>query len=267
MDLDQLLNEVRPNLNEASKVPEDTAKLIKNIDSLTLNMALKRVDKISAHMKTLASRAQGNVKTLILRGAKSAFDKSRKEATEFRKKFDDDVNQYVEKTVTLIQSAKNEVDAQDKIDKNAPKFQNFFNKMTENIISEYEKFDDGLVRRNPISLDISKIQDEGRRNAAKEYYELSTVLIEYYVRELLKVRVVLSIFQVFLSRVRKQVEYKEVVTTELPFIFKGFIRNKLGAETGKYLVAHVEKYYSTTERNKEEFQKFENLMNDLLGIK
>lgn len=266
MDLDQLLSEVKP-LNEASKVPEDTEKLIKNIDSLTLNMALKRVDKISDHMKSLASRAEGNVKTLILRGAKSAFEKSRKEASEFRKKFDDDVNVYVDKTIKLLQSAKNEVDAREKIDKNAPKFQNFFDRMTENILSEYEKFDDGLVKRNPISLNIDAIKDEGRRNAAKSYYELSTILIEYYVRELLKIRVVLSIFQIFLSRVVKQVEYKDVVTDELSFIFKGFIRNKLGAETGKYLVAHVEKYYSTTERNKEEFAKFENLMNNLLGIK
>lgn len=262
MDLEQLLSDIKPSLNEA-KVPDDTEKFIKNIESLRLNMALKRVDNISSFMRSLASQTRGPVKDLILKGAKGAFEKSRKEASEFRKQFDDDVNKYVEKTVNLLNKSKNEVDAADKIDKNAPKFHNFFDSMTDNIVKKYEEFDDGLAKRSTISLNTDRL----KTNEEKKYSEMAGMLVEYYVRELLKIRVVLSTFQVFLARVVKQVEYKDSVTQELPFIFKSFIRNKFGAVTGEYLVAHVDKYYTTTEHSKEEFAKFENLMNDLLGIK
>ena len=264
MNLDEFLEDIRPEaqLSEASE--QDTEKFIKNLESVRLNVALKNRERIAAHMKQLANSVRGTVKTVILRGAVSAFENSRKEATNLRHRLDDEVKKYVDKTVDLLSKAEDEEDARNKLDKNETKFRNIFDKFTDMVIDEYEKSNTGLVKRNNVGINTNKLETAEERN----YAQLADQIIEYYVSELLKIRAILSTFQTFLARVRKKAgqNYDEVLIDRFPSMFKAYLRGKFGINTGQYLVAHLNKYYSSTNDRKEEFNKFENLLNNLLGV-
>lgn len=264
MNLDEFLEDIRPEaqLSEASE--QDTEKFIKNLESVRLNVALKNKDRIAAHMKQLAGTVRGTVKTIILRGAVSAFENSRKEATELRHKINDEINRYADKTAELLTKAEDKQDAINKIDKNEPKFRNIFDKFTDMVINEYESNNTGLVKRNNVGINVNKLETAEERN----YAQLADQIIEYYVSELLKIRAILSTFQTFLARVRKKTgqNYDDALLREFPPMFKSYLKGKFGVSTGQYLVAHLDKYYSSTNDRKEEFNKFENLLNNLLGM-
>jgi ribosomal protein L17 len=216
-------------------------------------------------MKQLASSVRGTVKTIILRGAVSAFKNSRIEATNLRHKINDEINKYVDKTVDLLTKAENEQDAIDKIDKNEPKFRNIFDKFIDMIIKEYNENNTGLVKRNNVGINVNKLETAEERN----YAQLADQITEYYVSELLKIRAILSTFQTFLARVIKKTDnnYDAALLKEFPPMFKSYLRGRFNDEnTGKYLVAHLDKHYDSTNDKSEEFNKFENLLNNLLGI-
>lgn len=265
MNLDNFLEDIKPiaRLDEATE--QDTEKLIKNLDSIRLNMALKNKDRISAHMKQLATSVRGTVKSVILRGAVSAFKNSRDEAVELRKKLDSQIDDYVDRTVSLLSKSENESEAERKIDRNDAKFRNIFDKFTDMIIGNYKEVNVEIVKRNTIGINANKLES----NEEKTYVELADNIIEYYVSELLKIRAILSTFQTFLARVRKKTddEYDSVLMKKFPPMFKSYLKGKFGIEVGKYLVAHVDKWYSSTNDRKEEFAKFENMINDLLGVR
>src|SRR6056297_1713518 len=131
MDLNEFLEDIKPEaqLSEASE--QDTEKFIKNLDSVRLNVALKNKDRIASHMKQLANSVRGPVKTVILRGAVSAFKNSRDEDHNLRQNINDEINRYADKTAELLTKAQDENDAVDKIDKNETKFRNIFDKFTD----------------------------------------------------------------------------------------------------------------------------------------
>lgn len=265
MNLENFLEDIKPiaKLDEATE--QDTEKLIKNLDSLRLNMAIKNKDRISAHMKQLAQSVRGTVKAVILKGAVSAFKNSRTEAVDLRKKLDSQIDDYVKKTVDLLTKAEDETEAERKIDRNDAKFRNIFDKFTDMIVGSYKEVNVEIVKRNTVGINANKLESKEEQ----AYAELADNIIEYYVSELLKLRAVLSTFQTFLARVRKKTgeEYDSVLMRKFPPMFKSYLKGKFGLEVGKYLVAHVDKWYSSTNDRKEEFAKFENMINDLLGVR
>lgn len=262
MNLDEFLDDLKPEIKNLNEAEEDTEKFIKNIDKVRLNQALKNVDRISAYMMQLASGVRGIVKTSILQGAVGAFKRSRDEAAQLRRSINDNINQYVNKTIELLGKAEDERDARNKLDKNAPKFENIFEKMTTMVLDKYDTIDDGLVKRSSVILNPDKLDGPEE----KKYNDLAGNIVEFYVREVLKIRTVLSTFQTFLARVRNKTEFDDAVMDILPRVFKSYIKNKFGTTTGQYLVAHIDKWYHSTNDRKEAFKRFENLINRLLGV-
>jgi hypothetical protein len=262
MNLEEFLTDIKPEATLFEEVEQDTEKFIKNIEKVRLNMALKNADRIENFMKQLGSPVRGVVKSTILRGAVSAFTNSRAEVSTLITNLNDQINQYADKTSTLLDHALNQAEAKEKIDKNVPKFENIFDMMTQMILEKYDAFDEGLIKRNTIGINTDRLENKEE----VRYAELSDKIIEYYVRELLKIRAVLSAFQTFVARVKKRTQYPDVVHEKFPPIIRGFVATKFGERTGRYLVAHVDKYYSSTNDRKEEFRKFENLLNKLLGV-
>lgn len=262
MNLDEFLENIKPEIKLNEEKEQNTEQLIKNLDKERLNVALKNADRINVHMKQLGSSVSGPLKNLILQGAVSAFKKSRAEALDVVKKVDDKINDYADKTVKLLEKAESSEEAEMKIDKNEAKFRDVLDNLTAMILEEFGDASEDLVKRNSVAINTDRLKGAEER----KYHDLSNQIIEYYVRELLKIRSVLSAFQTMLARVRKNTEYDYVVMDRIPPIFESYVKGKFGLETGKYLVAHVKKYYNSTNDRKAEFEKFENLINYLLGV-
>jgi hypothetical protein len=110
----------------------------------------------------------------------------------------------------------------------------------------------------------------------KKYYERSLEIIEYFVIQTMLLRIVFSCIQTIIARIASKVKLSKVDDAErkskesgniLVRFFKNYVENKYGASIGKYLSTYVEDYYHSTDDQKEQFTKFENLVNILIGIK
>jgi F0F1-type ATP synthase membrane subunit a len=110
----------------------------------------------------------------------------------------------------------------------------------------------------------------------RKYHDRALEIIEYFVIQTMLMRIVLSMIQTIIARIASKIKLSKVDDAErkakastdvLIKFFRNFVENKFGNEVGKYLSTYVEDYYQSTQDQKEQFVKFENLVNVLIGIK
>lgn len=269
------INENNPLLSEEVKSPEEeakeTEKFIKNINKVRFNLMFKNIQRISQFMNDLGSSVRGVVKSTILSGTMELFKQSRERSQQFRKSKEETIKNYVEKFYDKLNTENSLAQFIEDVE-----FERIaFEKIMENVSASMLA---GVSNNDQLTFFTTQFLKKEMLQSAEErkYHERSLELIEYFVIETMKLRVVFSCIQTIIARLVSKVKLSKVEDADrkanemgkvLIKFYKQFVENKYGTAIGSYLSTYVEDYYHSTDDKKEQFTKFENIINVVLGIK
>lgn len=278
MDLDNFLDNVcsgKEIIKEENQSDEqqdkETEKLIKGLKKMRFNSMFKNVDRISSFMADQGATVRGVVKKTILTGAKDLFKQSRERSVAFRKTKDDAINKYVEVIMGKLKLEGSVESVIEEVEFERITFEKIMEQMSDSLLV-------GMKNNDKLTYFMTQFLKTEMLESPEEkkYHERAVELIEYFVIQTMLLRIVLSSIQTIIARVASKVRLSKVENAEqkskevgkiLVKFFKNYTESKYGAAIGKYLSTYVEDYYQSSKDRKEQFTKFENIINKLLGIK
>lgn len=278
MNLDNFLDNVcdgKPLIKEEAQSKDEqnkeTEKLIKGLKKMRFNSMFKNVDRISDFMVDQGSTVRGVVKKTILAGAKDLFKQSRERSVAFRKTKEDTINKYVEVIVGKLELEGSLDSVKEETEFERITFEKIMEQMSDSLLV-------GMNNNDKLTFFMTQFLKTDMLESSEErkYHDRAVELIEYFVIQTMLLRIVLSSIQTIIARVASKVRLSKVENAEekskevgkiLIKFFKNYTESKYGAAIGKYLSTYVEDYYQSSKDRKEQFTKFENIINKLLGIK
>jgi len=274
MDLDNFLNGVTSPILEATDQIDDikeTEKFIKSIKKVRFNALFKNINRIHTFMIEQGATVRGLVKKTILTGAMKLFEQSRERSQEYRKKKNDLINKYSDSLVDKIKVQGTLAGVVEDAEFERMAFEKIMEQVSDSVLA-------GISNNDQLTFFVTQFLKTDMLQSPEErkYHDRAIELIEYFVIQTMLLRIVLSCIQTIIARVVSKIKLSktdqcdkkaEEVGKVLIKFFKTFVEHKFGAEIGKYLSTYVEDYYQSTDDDKKQFTKFENLVNILLGIK
>ena len=275
MDLDNFLNDVNaPFLVEAEESGDemkDTEKFIKSIKKVRFNAMFKNLERIHNFMFESGATVRGVVKKTILNGAMHLFEQSRKRSQDFRKSKNDMINKYVESILGKIKLEGSLSSVIEDAEFERMTFEKIMEQMSDSVFA-------GVTNNDKLTFFVTQFlkTDMLQTPEERKYHERALEIIEYFVIQTMLLRIVFSCIQTILARVVSKIKLSktsdaqkksEEVGKVLIKFFKNYTEHKYGSAIGKYLSTYVEDFYQSTDDDKKQFTKFENIINILLGIK
>lgn len=278
MNLDNFLNDVHSgkSLMEAEVLSQDeqakeTEKFIKNLKKVRFNAMFKNIDRISQFMIDQGATVRGVVKKTILTGAMELFKQSRERSQNYRKQKDEMINKYVD---TMVDKIKIEGSLSSVIEE--AEFERItFEKIMEQVSASVLA---GATNNDQLTFFITQFLKVEMLDTPEErkYHDRAVEIVEYFVIQTMLIRIVLSSIQTIIARIVSKIRLSKVddadkkskeVGKVLIKFFRNYVESKYGAAIGKYLSTFVDDYYHSSKDRKEQFTKFENIINKMLGIK
>ena len=274
MDLNTFLDDVSSNNLVEEKVSDeikDTERFIRNIDNVRFNIMFKNLNRISAYMHDAGMEVRGVVKNILIDGAKNLFKQSKERSTEYRKSKNNLINKYVDGFIKSLKLEGSVKDFEESVEFNRLEFEKMMEAIIDPTISN-------VAGNEQMTFFVTQFLRDKMLDGAVErkYYQNATKLIEYFVVETMKIRIVFSIIQTIIARIVSKVKLSKVNDAERKSVkvgnilikfFKDYVRDKFGNSIGNYLSSYVENYYASTKDRKEQFTKFEGIIHTLLGLK
>lgn len=264
------INEEVQNLSPEEQLKE-TEKLIKGLKKVRFNMMFKNQDRIADFMRNQGATVRGVVKKTILTGAVKLFKQSRDRSQEFRKGKDDVINKYVDAFMAKLNMEGSLASVIEDAEFERITFEKIMEQMSDVVLA-------GVSNNDQLTFFITQFLKTDMLESPEErkYYDRAVEIIEYFVIQTMLLRIVLSSIQTIIARIVSKVRLSKVDDAErkskevgkvLIKFFRNFVENKYGTAIGKYLSTYVEDYYQSSQDKKEQFTKFENLINVMLGIR
>ena len=276
MDLNTFLNDVTgQSVNEENTNHDETnkesEKFIKNLKKVRFNMMFKNIDRISAFMFDQGATVRGIVKKTILSGAMDLFKQSRKRSVDYRKSKNDMINKNVDKYFDKLKLEGSIKSFDDEVEFERLAFEKILEQVTEQTMS-------GVTRNDKLTFFVTQFLKTDMLESSEErkYHDRAIEIVEYFVIQTMQIRIVFSIIQTIIARIVSKVKLSKVNEADkkakivgdiLVKFFKVYVESKFGLTVGKYFSTYVEDYYHSTKDKKEQFTKFENIINVMLGIK
>lgn len=271
MDLDNFLN---GNIQEAASLDDEskeTEKFIKNLKKVRFNAMFKNLPRINQFMADSGATVRGVVKQTILNGAVNLFKQSRERSQQFVKSKNEMMNKNVESMISKIKLEGSLSSVIEETEFERMSFEKIMEQISDSVLA-------GVSNNDQLTFFMTQFLKKEMLDTPEEkkYYERSLEIVEYFVIQTMLLRIVFSCIQTIIARIVSKVRFSKVSDAErkakecgdiLIKFFKNYVENKYGAAIGKYLSTYVEDYYHSTGDQKEQFTKFENLVNVLLGIK
>jgi len=274
MNLDNFLNNVsiiREDVDIKDVESKDTEKLIKNIKKLRFNAMFKNLSRINQFMSNSGSSVRGVVKQTILNGALNLFKQSKERSHDFIKSKNDIINKNVENIVKKFKLEDSLASIIENVEFERMSFEKIMEQSSDLVLTS-------ISNNDQLTFFMTQFLKKEMLNSTEEkkYYERSVEIIEYFVIQTMLLRSIFSCIQTTIARIVSKIKLSKVDDAErkakqvgdiLIKFFKNYVENKYGASIGKYLSTYVEDYYHSTDDKKEQFTKFENIINIILGIK
>lgn len=265
---------------------KETEKFIKNLKKVRFNAMFTNLERISLFMKEQGATVRGLVKKTILEGAMSLFKQSRERSQKYRKQKDDIINKSVDIIIDTYKTEKDKNNPKSKVDTG---LEQSIASLLEKVAYEQPIFDKVIERIYSATFpDASKNEqltffitqflktDQLESPEERKYHDRALELIEYFVIQTMLLRIVLSSVQTLIARIVSKIKLSKVPDAKrkseeigkmLIGFFKDYVENRFGSKIGVYLSTYVSDYYQSSKDRKEQFIKFENLINIILGIK
>jgi hypothetical protein len=276
MNLNNFLEDVYgKEITEENVSPEEAMKeaekFIKNIKKVRFNQMFKELNRIYDFMNDQGATVRGLVKKTILNGAMELFKQSRERSQQYRKSKNDAINQAVEKFMDKVKLEGSLASVVEDVEFERLTFEKIMERIADNTFST-------VTNNDQMTFFITQFLKTDMLESPEErkYHDRALEIIEYFVIQTMLMRIVLSMIQTIIARIASKIKLSKVDDAErkakastdvLIKFFRNFVENKFGNEVGKYLSTYVEDYYQSTQDQKEQFVKFENLVNVLIGIK
>jgi hypothetical protein len=274
MNLDEFLLDVNPSLIVKESIEEedkDTLKLIKNLGKTRFNMLFKNLDRISQYMSSTGAIVRGAVKKTILNGAFNLFKQSRERSSQYqekKKEYLDNIVDTLYKSYKLDQPIAGVIET---VEFERMKFERVINQISEAFLPELSNNQE-LTFFTTEFLKVNMLES----TEEKKYYENSRLIIEYFVVQSMLYRTIFACIQYVMKNVVSKirlsgVEDANAKSKEVGNILVKFLKNEVshlyGTAVGKYFSSYIDGYYKTSDDQKDQFNKFDNLVNILLGVK
>lgn len=278
MNLDNFLNDVygKPLTEKVETLSQEeemkeTEKFVKNLKKVRFNAMFKNQDRISQFMVDQGATVRGVVKKTILTGAMELFKQSRERSQQYRKTKDDMINKYVDKMLEKIKLEGSLASVIEEAEFERITFEKIMEQVSDATLA-------GVTNNDKLTFFITQFLKVDMLDTPEErkYHDRSIEIIEYFVIQTMLLRIVLSMIQTIIARIVSKVRLSKVEDAErkskevgkvLIKFFRNYVESKYGSAIGKYLSTYVEDYYQSSQDRKEQFIKFENLINSMLGIK
>jgi len=274
MDLDNFLNNVDMPIREDVSIDDqskETEKFIKNIKKVRFNAMFKNLSRINQFMADSGATVRGIVKQTILTGAVNLFKQSKERSHQFVSSKNEMINKSVENMLSKIKIEGSLSSVIEEVEFERMMFEKIMEQVSDSVLA-------GVSNNDQLTFFITQFLKKEMLNstAEKKYYERCLEIIEYFVIQTMLLRIVFSCIQTIIARIVSKIKLSKVDDAErkakecgniLVKFFENYVENKYGAAIGKYLSTYVDDYYHSTDDQKEQFTKFENLVNVLIGLK
>lgn len=259
MNLDEIF-EATSNPPDPKDNSDDVAKFIRNINKVSFNMMIKNNTKINAYMKNLAGQTRGFIKQNFVSSAEKLFKESKVRSNQYRSDKEKTVNKFVDRMTELLPDDV-ERDYELELEMLRPKFESELQLIKRVIEQDLDK------RENMFFFAIPGVPERMlNTKQEKEYNKDAIILLDYFIRNTLKMRSILSIIQTVIHRVVKKSNQPDVARKVLVKFVKSNVQEAYGAYVGKLLSEYITDFYSSND-SKKSFQKFEGFVGFVLGLK
>lgn len=277
MNLDKFLNDVygTPLKEQQESSPEEinreTEKFIKNLKKVRFNMMFKNIGRINQFMVDLGATVRGVVKSTILKGAMDLFKQSRERSQQYRKQKDEMLTKYAEKFVEKLDVEKSLSEFVEDAEFERITFEKEMDQISDTMMA-------GISNNDQLTFFMTQFLKTDMLESPEErkYHDRAIEITEYFVVQTMQLRIIFSCIQTVISRIVSKIKLSKAADAEkkaaeagkiLIKFFRLYVENKYGNAIGQYLSTYVEDYYHSTNDRKEQFIKFENLINVLLGVR